>query len=89
MEAEIDFIVETASKYLAAIPTRDDILSVFAGIRPLVKSGTATKTSSLSRGHHLFVDASGLVTITVEVDHISPYGWGRCRQGRGYRGARP
>jgi len=63
-EAEIDFILETASEYLAAKPTRDDILSVFAGIRPLVKTGATTKTSSLSRGHHLFVDTAGLITIT-------------------------
>jgi len=64
LEAEIDFILETASGYLAAKPTRDDILSVFAGIRPLVKAGVATKTSSLSRGHHVFIDGSGLITIT-------------------------
>jgi glycerol-3-phosphate dehydrogenase len=64
LRSEIDFILETASEYLAAKPTGDDILSVFAGIRPLVKSRAAAKTSSLSRGHHLFVDASGLVTIT-------------------------
>ncbi|HEX2670296.1 MAG TPA: glycerol-3-phosphate dehydrogenase/oxidase, partial [Polyangiaceae bacterium] len=34
---EIDFILETASGYLAQPPTRNDILSVFTGIRPLVK----------------------------------------------------
>jgi glycerol-3-phosphate dehydrogenase len=64
VDTEIGFILETASEYLVPKPTRSDILSVFAGIRPLVKTGSATKTSSLSRGHHLFVDASGLVTIT-------------------------
>jgi len=62
--AEIDFILETASKHLAAKPTRDDILSVFAGVRPLLRNGTARKTSRLSRSHDLFVDASGLITIT-------------------------
>ena len=64
LDAEIEFILETASEYLAAKPTREDILSVFAGIRPLVKAGSGTKTSSLSRGHQLFVNATGLVTIT-------------------------
>jgi glycerol-3-phosphate dehydrogenase len=64
LEKEIDFILETASEYLAERPTRRDILSVFAGIRPLIKSGGSSKTSSLSRSHHLFVDASGLITIT-------------------------
>jgi len=64
LNGETDFILETASEYLAAKPTRDDILSVFAGIRPLVKSGSSGSTASLSRGHHLFLDAAGLVTIT-------------------------
>ena len=38
--------------------------SVFAGIRPLVKSGRIRKTSAISRGHDLFVEESGLITIT-------------------------
>ena len=64
LESEIDFVLETVRKYLTEPPSRADILSVFAGIRPLVKNGDVTKTSSLSRGHDLFVDNSGLVTIT-------------------------
>ena len=64
LEAEIDFVIKTAGQYLAQQPTRDDVLSVFAGIRPLVKSGRTTRTSSISRGHDLFVDNAGLVTIT-------------------------
>lgn len=63
LESEIDFILETASNYLATKPTRADIRSVFAGIRPLIKDGVRT-TSSLSRGHELFVDDAGLITIT-------------------------
>lgn len=64
LESEIDFILETAGDYLENKPTRSDILSVFAGIRPLISSGKDRRTSSLSRGHELFVDASGLITIT-------------------------
>lgn len=63
-EAEIDFVLKTAGEYLNEKPQRSDILSVFAGIRPLIKSSSGTKTSSLSRGHDLFVDEAGLVTIT-------------------------
>ncbi len=63
-EAEIDFVLETAGKYLVPKPTRGDILSVFAGIRPLVKSGKIRKTSAISRGHDLFVEDSGLISIT-------------------------
>ncbi len=64
LTAEIDFVLQTAGKYLTSKPTRHDILSVFAGIRPLVRTGVAAKTSSISRGHDLFVDRSGLITIT-------------------------
>jgi glycerol-3-phosphate dehydrogenase len=65
MEKEIDFILDTASQYLARRPTRSDIRSAFAGIRPLVKAqtGGATKTSSLSRDHTINVSKTGMITI--------------------------
>lgn len=63
MEAEIDFILETASQYLSRPPTRADILSVFAGIRPLVKSSDVAGTAALSREHTIHVSRSGLLTI--------------------------
>jgi glycerol-3-phosphate dehydrogenase len=63
-EHEIDFILETAGRYLQKAPTRADILSVFAGIRPLVKSGDSKNTAALSRDHTIHIDNSGLLTIT-------------------------
>jgi glycerol-3-phosphate dehydrogenase len=60
---EIDFILETAADYLAQPATRADVLSAWAGIRPLVKAGEGASTSALSRDHHLEVSDSGLVTI--------------------------
>jgi glycerol-3-phosphate dehydrogenase len=60
---EIDFILETASGYLSAQPDRSDILSVFAGIRPLVKAGDVGNTSALSREHTIQISKSGLLTI--------------------------
>jgi glycerol-3-phosphate dehydrogenase len=60
---EIDFILETASGYLARPPTRGDILSVFAGIRPLVKASDVDSTSALSRDHTISISSSGLLTI--------------------------
>ncbi len=62
-DAEIDFILETAGQYLHKAPTRADVLSVFVGIRPLVKRGDGTITSALSRDHTIHIDASGLLTI--------------------------
>ena len=63
MQQEIDFILETASQYLAKSPTRDDVLSMFAGIRPLVKAEGAVSTAALSRDHVIHIDSSGLMTI--------------------------
>lgn len=63
-DEEIDFLLETAGAYLANQPTRDDILSTFAGVRPLVSRSDTTNTSKLSRSHELFIDANGLITIT-------------------------
>jgi len=63
LEEEIEFILETAGRYLSHQPTRADILAVYVGLRPLVKGGEG-KTSALSRDHLIHVDPSGLLTIT-------------------------
>ena len=62
MDEEIEFVLETAGRYLTRQPTRADILAVYVGLRPLVKG--EGKTSALSRDHVIHVDASGLLTIT-------------------------
>lgn len=63
LENEIQFLLETASAYLAKKPSRADILSVFTGIRPLVKTGEKLGTSALARDHTIAVSPSGLLTI--------------------------
>jgi glycerol-3-phosphate dehydrogenase len=63
MEKEIEFMLETAALYLEKKPTHADILSVFAGIRPLAKSGEGTNTAALSRDHTIHIDKSGLLSI--------------------------
>jgi glycerol-3-phosphate dehydrogenase len=62
-EQEIDFILATAGQYLTQAPTRDDVLTVFAGVRPLVRATDVTRTAALSRDHVIHIDRSGLVTI--------------------------
>lgn len=62
-EHEIEFILETARQYLHHAPTRDDVLSVWAGIRPLVRAPGAASTAALSRDHSIHVDRNGLLTI--------------------------
>lgn len=63
-ENEIEFILETAKDYLAKPPMREDILSVFVGIRPLVRTSGAKNTAALSRDHTIEIDDSNLLTIT-------------------------
>ncbi len=65
LEEEIAFVLETVGEYLSRKPARDDILSIYVGIRPLVRAAgsDASKTSALSRDHTIHIDGSGLLTI--------------------------
>jgi glycerol-3-phosphate dehydrogenase len=64
LEAEIDFILNTAAKYLSKAPTRKDLLSVFAGLRPLAApQNDSSKTKEISRSHKLIVSPSGMITM--------------------------
>lgn len=65
LDSEIEFILNTAGRYLTRKPTRKDVLSVFAGLRPLAapkKEGKSTK--EISRSHKIFVSENKLITIT-------------------------
>lgn len=66
LEEEIKFILDTAYNYMEHAPTRSDILSVFAGLRPLAapQGDDVNSTKEISRDHKLISNASGLVTIT-------------------------
>ncbi|MDQ3395983.1 MAG: glycerol-3-phosphate dehydrogenase/oxidase [Bacteroidota bacterium] len=64
LEEEINFLLKHASRYLSEDPTRKDVLSIFAGLRPLVKPEGVVNTAQISRSHTLMVTISGLVTIT-------------------------
>jgi len=61
---ELKFVLFHAAKYLSKDPTPKDVLSTFAGLRPLVKAGETANTAALSRDHSLTVSPSGLMTIT-------------------------
>jgi glycerol-3-phosphate dehydrogenase len=63
LDQEVEFMLETAGLYLAKKPTRADILSVWAGVRPLVKVGEGKNTAALSRDHTVHIDQSGLLSI--------------------------
>ena len=64
LDEEIEFILHHAARYLTKDPKREDVKSVFAGLRPLVNLGESKSTAAISRDHYLVVSESGLVTIT-------------------------
>ncbi|MCU7693221.1 FAD-dependent oxidoreductase [Haoranjiania flava] len=63
---EVTFILDTAAQYMTSPPKREDILSVYAGMRPLAAKGDKDNgsTKEISRDHKLIVDKKGLITIT-------------------------
>jgi len=63
LDEERDFVMEHARRYLARDPADADVLSIFAGQRPLVRAGGGN-TAALSRDHTIVISDSGLLTIT-------------------------
>ncbi len=64
LDSEIDFILNTTGSYLKLQPQRNDILSIFAGLRPLAASPQdPTATREISRRHKIRISSSGLVTV--------------------------
>ena len=63
LAAELDFLLAHAAQHLSIAPARADVLSCFAGVRPLVRSGAARNTAALSRDHTVTISPAGLVTI--------------------------
>lgn len=64
LDEEIAFVMSHAARYLSRDPREEDVLSIYAGLRPLVKAAEGTSTAALSRDHTLVVAPSGLITIT-------------------------
>ncbi len=64
LEEEIDFILRTAGKYLMKPPKREDVLCIFAGLRPLAANpANPTSTKEVSRRHKITLSQSGLLSI--------------------------
>ena len=64
-EEEIEFVLSTIGEYLSHPPKREDVLSIYVGIRPLVKTAGADNksTATISRDHTIQIDQSGLLTV--------------------------
>jgi glycerol-3-phosphate dehydrogenase len=63
LPSEIDFVMQHIARYLCKDPSLKDVRSVFAGIRPLIKSNNKI-TAAISRDHHISVSGSELISIT-------------------------
>ncbi|MEY8758658.1 glycerol-3-phosphate dehydrogenase/oxidase [Chryseobacterium tongliaoense] len=64
LEQEINFVLNTARQYLSKKPTREDVKSVFAGLRPLAApKGEGKNTKEVSRSHKVIISDTGLVSI--------------------------
>jgi glycerol-3-phosphate dehydrogenase len=63
LDIEKQFLLDHITRYFGRRPDAAEILSIWSGQRPLVRSGDS-KTSQLSRDHRVLVSESGLVTIT-------------------------
>jgi glycerol-3-phosphate dehydrogenase len=61
---DVGFILRNAARYLAREPKREDILSIFAGLRPLARPQAGVESKKVSREHSIEVSDSGLVTVT-------------------------
>jgi glycerol-3-phosphate dehydrogenase len=64
LHEEVAYLAEHVGRYLERRPRPDDVLSSFAGLRPLLRGRIDAPTAKLSREHAVIVSASGLVTIT-------------------------
>jgi glycerol-3-phosphate dehydrogenase len=62
-EDELEFLITHAARYLSKDPEKEDVLSAFAGLRPLVSVGDNKNTAAISRDHTIMISRRGLVTI--------------------------
>ncbi len=62
-QEEINFILENIKNYLEVYPLKEDIKSVFVGLRPLVANNSSSKSKDLSRKHKIIVSESGMVSV--------------------------
>jgi len=64
LDEEIEFILRTAGKYLVNKPSREDVLCIFAGLRPLAADpDNPSATKEVSRRHKITLSPSGLLSI--------------------------
>lgn len=63
---DVDYLINTANLYLRTKLTRDDVISAWAGYRPLISPAKSdgAATSKLSRTHIVVDGPGGMITLT-------------------------
>ena len=64
LQQEVAYLTEYVGRYLERHPKPTEILSTYAGLRPLLRGQIGSNTSKLSREHAVVVSESGLITVT-------------------------
>ncbi|HEY7349101.1 MAG TPA: glycerol-3-phosphate dehydrogenase/oxidase [Ktedonobacterales bacterium] len=62
-QEDIEYLIRHVNRYLDVHLTQDDVVSTFAGYRPLVRSRDKTQGKNLSRTHAILEHPNGLISI--------------------------
>jgi glycerol-3-phosphate dehydrogenase len=62
-EADIEYLLDQANRWLARPITREQVVATYAGLRPLLSATEVDGTTTLSREHAVFRPAPGAVVI--------------------------
>jgi glycerol-3-phosphate dehydrogenase len=63
-KSDIDYVLRALNASITTNVTEADVTGVWAGLRPLVKSGGSARTADLSRRHSITVDDAGVISVT-------------------------
>jgi glycerol-3-phosphate dehydrogenase len=91
---DLDYVLRALNASITTGVTADDVTGVWAGLRPLVKTGGSARTADLSRRHRVTTNDAGVVSVTggklttyremaedtidAVVDHLGG-AWSKCR----------
>ena len=63
-EADVEYLLRAINSAITNTVTKQDLLGVWAGLRPLVATASTGRTADMSRKHTVRVAPSGLITVT-------------------------
>jgi glycerol-3-phosphate dehydrogenase len=61
---DVEYLLEAVNRAMTTELAPDDVLGTWAGLRPLVRDASSTRTADLSRRHRVDRSGSGLITVT-------------------------